>query len=76
MYRIKKVISVLPILIYQESKMQINDFRLFLEVAESGSLTKVAANRQTAQSHISRQKTYLENVRSAQSLTTFNKERF
>ena len=61
MYRIKKVISVLPILIYQESKMQINDFRLFLEVAESGSLTKVAANRQTAQSHISRQITYLEN---------------
>ena len=59
MYRIKKVISVLPILIYQESKMQINDFRLFLEVAESGSLTKVAANRQTAQSHISRQITYL-----------------
>ena len=40
--------------------MQINDFRLFLEVAELGSLTKVAANRQTAQSHISRQITHLE----------------
>jgi DNA-binding transcriptional LysR family regulator len=41
--------------------MQINDFRLFLEVAELGSLTKVAANRQVAQSHISRQITDLEN---------------
>ncbi len=41
--------------------MQINDFRLFLEVAEQGSLTKVAALRQTAQSHISRQITDLEN---------------
>lgn len=40
--------------------MQINDFRLFLEVAELGSLTKVAAHRQTAQSHISRQISDLE----------------
>lgn len=35
--------------------MQIQDFKLFLEVAETGSFTKVAANRQTVQSHISRQ---------------------
>ncbi len=35
--------------------MQIQDFRLFLEVAELGSFTKVAAQRQTVQSHISRQ---------------------
>lgn len=35
--------------------MSPNDFRLFLEVAETGSLTKVAAHRQTVQSHISRQ---------------------
>lgn len=35
--------------------MQIQDFRLFLEVAEAGSFTKVAAQRQTVQSHISRQ---------------------
>lgn len=35
--------------------MNLNDFRLFLEVAEAGSLTKVAAQRQTVQSHISRQ---------------------
>jgi DNA-binding transcriptional LysR family regulator len=41
--------------------MQINTFRLFLEVAEFGSLSKVAANRQVAQSHISRQITDLEN---------------
>lgn len=40
--------------------MQINDFRLFLEVAEMGSLTKVAAHRQTVQSHISRQISDLE----------------
>ena len=32
-----------------------NDFRLFLEVVELGSFTKVAAQRQTVQSHISRQ---------------------
>lgn len=35
--------------------MNPNDFRLFLEVAELGSFTKVAALRQTVQSHISRQ---------------------
>lgn len=35
--------------------MQIQDFKLFLEVAETGSFTKVAAQRQTVQSHISRQ---------------------
>jgi LysR family transcriptional regulator, nitrogen assimilation regulatory protein len=37
-----------------------NDFRLFLEVAEQGSFTKVAARRQTVQSHISRQVGELE----------------
>lgn len=37
-----------------------NDFRLFLEVAERGSFTKVAAQRHTAQSHISRQISDLE----------------
>ena len=35
--------------------MNPNDFRLFLEVAELGSFTKAAAQRQTVQSHISRQ---------------------
>ncbi len=35
--------------------MQIQDFKLFLEVADAGSFTKVAAQRQTVQSHISRQ---------------------
>jgi len=40
--------------------MQIQDFRLFLEVAELGSFTKVAAQRQTVQSHISRQIAELE----------------
>ena len=35
--------------------MNISDFRLFLEVAEMGSFTKVAAQRHTVQSHISRQ---------------------
>ncbi len=35
--------------------MHPNDFRLFLEVVELGSFTKVAAQRQTAQSNISRQ---------------------
>jgi LysR family nitrogen assimilation transcriptional regulator len=35
--------------------MQLQDFKLFLEVAELGSFTKVAAQRQTVQSHISRQ---------------------
>ena len=40
--------------------MHINDFKLFLEVAELGSFTKVAAGRQTVQSHISRQISELE----------------
>lgn len=40
--------------------MQIQEFRLFLEVAELGSFTKVAAQRQTVQSHISRQISELE----------------
>lgn len=40
--------------------MQIQDFKLFLEVAELGSFTKVAAQRQTVQSHISRQISTLE----------------
>ncbi len=35
--------------------MQVTAVRLFLEVAEAGSLSKVAARRQTVQSHISRQ---------------------
>jgi DNA-binding transcriptional LysR family regulator len=35
--------------------MNISSVRLFLEVAEAGSLSKVAARRQTVQSHISRQ---------------------
>jgi LysR family nitrogen assimilation transcriptional regulator len=35
--------------------MHINDIRLFMEVTELGSFTKVAALRSTAQSHISRQ---------------------
>lgn len=34
--------------------------KLFLEVAEAGSLSKVAARRQTAQSHVSRQVTDFE----------------
>lgn len=42
--------------------MQIHNFRLFLEVAELGSLTKVAAHRQTVQSHISRQISDLESA--------------
>jgi LysR family nitrogen assimilation transcriptional regulator len=40
--------------------MNPNDFRLFLEVAELGSFTKVAAERHTVQSHISRQIGQLE----------------
>jgi len=40
--------------------MQTQDFKLFLEVAEAGSFTKVAAQRQTVQSHISRQVAELE----------------
>lgn len=35
--------------------MHINEIRLFIEVAELGSFTKVAAQRNTVQSHISRQ---------------------
>jgi DNA-binding transcriptional LysR family regulator len=35
--------------------MNIASARLFLEVAEAGSLSKVAARRQTVQSHVSRQ---------------------
>lgn len=42
--------------------MQIHNFRLFLEVAELGSLTKAAAHRQTVQSHISRQISDLESA--------------
>ncbi|EGI78288.1 transcriptional regulator, LysR family protein [Hylemonella gracilis ATCC 19624] len=43
-----------------QMQFQIQDFRLFLEVAELGSFTKVAARRQTVQSHISRQISALE----------------
>ncbi len=35
--------------------MNLESVRLFLEVADSGSISKVAARRQTVQSHISRQ---------------------
>ncbi|MDM0117615.1 LysR family transcriptional regulator [Variovorax sp. J22R133] len=35
--------------------MNISNVRLFLEVVEAGSLSKVAARRQTVQSHVSRQ---------------------
>ena len=42
--------------------MNPNDFRLFLEVAELGSFTKAAAQRQTVQSHISRQISDLESA--------------
>ena len=40
--------------------MDVASVRLFLEVAEAGSLSKVAARRQTVQSHISRQITDFE----------------
>jgi LysR family nitrogen assimilation transcriptional regulator len=40
--------------------MNVSSVQLFLEVAEAGSLSKVAARRQTAQSHISRQITDFE----------------
>ena len=40
--------------------MNIQAVRLFLEVAEAGSLSKVAARRQVVQSHISRQVTDFE----------------
>ncbi|MES2184164.1 MAG: LysR family transcriptional regulator [Pseudomonadota bacterium] len=40
--------------------MNITSVRLFLEVVDAGSLSKVAARRQTVQSHISRQVTEFE----------------
>jgi DNA-binding transcriptional LysR family regulator len=40
--------------------MNLSTVKLFLEVAEAGSLSKVAARRQTVQSHISRQVTEFE----------------
>lgn len=40
--------------------MNPNNFRLFIEVVEFGSFTKVAAHRRTVQSHISRQISDLE----------------
>lgn len=40
--------------------MNVSTVKLFLEVAEAGSLSKVAARRQTVQSHISRQVTEFE----------------
>ena len=40
--------------------MNVPSVRLFLEVAEAGSLSKVAARRQTVQSHVSRQITDFE----------------
>jgi len=40
--------------------MNIQTVKLFLEVAEAGSLSKVAARRQTVQSHVSRQITEFE----------------
>ena len=40
--------------------MNVSNVRLFLEVAEAGSLSKVAARRQTVQSHVSRQITDFE----------------
>lgn len=40
--------------------MNLASVKLFLEVAEAGSLSKVAARRQTAQSHVSRQITDFE----------------
>lgn len=40
--------------------MNPSSVRLFLEVAEAGSLSKVAARRQTVQSHVSRQVTDFE----------------
>jgi LysR family nitrogen assimilation transcriptional regulator len=40
--------------------MNVSAVKLFLEVAEAGSLSKVAARRQTVQSHISRQITEFE----------------
>lgn len=40
--------------------MNVSSVKLFLEVAEAGSLSKVAARRQTVQSHVSRQITEFE----------------
>lgn len=40
--------------------MDVASVRLFVEVAEAGSLSKVAARRQTVQSHVSRQVTDFE----------------
>jgi LysR family nitrogen assimilation transcriptional regulator len=40
--------------------MQVATVKLFLEVAEAGSLSKIAARRQTVQSHVSRQITEFE----------------
>lgn len=40
--------------------MNVSTVKLFLDVAEAGSLSKVAARRQTVQSHISRQVTEFE----------------
>lgn len=40
--------------------MNVSTVKLFLHVAEAGSLSKVAARRQTVQSHISRQITEFE----------------
>jgi LysR family nitrogen assimilation transcriptional regulator len=40
--------------------MQVPTVKLFLEVAEAGSLSKIAARRQTVQSHVSRQITEFE----------------
>lgn len=40
--------------------MNVSSVQLFLEVAEAGSLSKVAARRQTVQSHVSRQVTEFE----------------
>ncbi|TXI22573.1 MAG: LysR family transcriptional regulator [Roseateles sp.] len=41
--------------------MHLPTVKLFLEVADAGSLSKVAARRQTVQSHVSRQITEFEN---------------
>ena len=40
--------------------MNVTTVKLFLEVAEAGSLSKIAARRQTVQSHVSRQITDFE----------------
>ena len=40
--------------------MNVSAVKLFLEVAEAGSLSRVAARRQTVQSHVSRQITDFE----------------